>query len=260
MKKTTISISTDENIDPICWVLNGLDKNKYTIIEFGKKKGIPAFENAGRKCLVRENNIFFTFYSLIFFIPSLFINLARLSRLKIKRSLQLMIISSYPEKLFLTLPAKLLKIKIIWSEIPGFYCRHQKKPLSPLYRLLARNTALITFTADEAGKLAADKINKKNIHIIIPGINPSEHKRQEKIFSRLADNEENQFKKFFTIGTALDLNEKQKIELLFSAVKKSSSVIPQIQLVVIGDGKERKNLAWIAKKMGIDGLVWFVGE
>ena len=37
-------------------------------------------------------------------------------------------------------------------------------------------------------------------------------------------------------------------------------VIPNIQLIIIGEGEERKNLSWLAKKMEIDNLVWLVGE
>ena len=52
----------------------------------------------------------------------------------------------------------------------------------------------------------------------------------------------------------------QNIETLFHAIKKCSTVISNVQLVVIGDGKERKNLQWLTKKMDIKNLVWFVGE
>jgi len=36
--------------------------------------------------------------------------------------------------------------------------------------------------------------------------------------------------------------------------------MPHLQLIIVGEGKERKNLAWLAKKIEIDNLVWFVGE
>ena len=49
-------------------------------------------------------------------------------------------------------------------------------------------------------------------------------------------------------------------EHLFQAIKDSLEVIPNIQLIIIGEGEERKKLSWLAKKMNINHLVWFVGE
>ncbi|NTU99141.1 glycosyltransferase family 4 protein [Candidatus Falkowbacteria bacterium] len=79
------------------------------------------------------------------------------------------------------------------------------------------------------------------------------------MFHNLADSTHAN-KKFFTIGTVTNLNEHQKIESLFQAIKKCLSIIPNIQLVIVGDGKEKKNLLWLAKKMEIDNLVWLVGK
>jgi glycosyltransferase involved in cell wall biosynthesis len=56
------------------------------------------------------------------------------------------------------------------------------------------------------------------------------------------------------------LDQKQKIETIFQAMKICLPVIPNLQLIVIGEGRERKNLAWLAKKMKIENLVWLVGE
>jgi glycosyltransferase involved in cell wall biosynthesis len=44
------------------------------------------------------------------------------------------------------------------------------------------------------------------------------------------------------------------------AVKKALVVIPNLQLIIIGDGKERRNLAWLTKKLGMENMTWFVGE
>ena len=67
-------------------------------------------------------------------------------------------------------------------------------------------------------------------------------------------------KKFFSVGTAADLNNSQKIETLFRAAKNCLSVIPNLQIIIIGDGENKKSLDWLSKKLGIDGLVWFVGK
>ncbi len=58
----------------------------------------------------------------------------------------------------------------------------------------------------------------------------------------------------------MDLDSKQNIETILKAAKKTLSVVPNLQLIIIGDGKEKKVLSWLVKKMEINNLVWFVGE
>ena len=71
---------------------------------------------------------------------------------------------------------------------------------------------------------------------------------------------DNHRRKYFTVGVITALNQKQKIETIFQAVKISAPMIPNIQLIIIGEGEERKMLTWLAKKMEIENLVWLVGE
>ena len=37
-------------------------------------------------------------------------------------------------------------------------------------------------------------------------------------------------------------------------------VVPNLQLIIVGNSLERKSLSWLAKKMEIDSLVWFIDE
>jgi glycosyltransferase involved in cell wall biosynthesis len=260
MKKIKISLIADNRSDLLYDILKDLDKDKYEIFEFTGKNKTGVFQAYGQKSSIKLENKVSEYLSLIFYLFIFIYNIAKLTKIKVKKSINLILIASYPEKIFLTPAAKLLKIKILWVENPGEHSSFKKRPLLFLYKFFSKRTGIITFTAQEAAILTACNIKQENLETITPGIRISNYLRQEKIFSRLADTEDNKFNKFFTIGTSLDLSSKHKIELLFSAIKKSSTVIPQIQLIVIGDGKERKNLSWIAKKMGIDGLVWFVGE
>jgi glycosyltransferase involved in cell wall biosynthesis len=260
MNKLNILFVADECSELLYDILNDLDKDKYNVFELADNDKKSVFKKAGRKNLIKLENKFSQYFLPIIYLPVFVVNFTKLARIKIKKSVNLLIIASYPEKIFLTPAAKLLKIKVIWAENPGEHCRLKKRPLFFAYKLLTKRTGILTFTAKEAAALSARKIKSENITTIMPGIRTSNYLRQENIYSRLADAEENKINKFFTIGTSLNLNSKQKVELLFSAIKKCSTVIPQIQLIVIGDGKERKNLVWIAKKMGIEGLVWFVGE
>ncbi len=201
----------------------------------------------------------------IFLLPFLFFaSLARLLYYKFNKKISAIICINVNEKIFFTPTAKLLKIKIVWLEDSNSVFLKNKAIngiLSLLYRIFSRGADIITFNGFTKIKLKNSGAKEKNIKIIRPGIRLKRYEHQDNLFNELANADgESYRRKFFTVGTAVELNKNQHIEILFQAVKICLSVIPNIQLIIVGEGEERKNLAWLAKKMEIDGMVWFVGE
>lgn len=167
------------------------------------------------------------------------------------------------EKISITIPARLLRINVIWIEHPDFdyALLHKRLYLRWLYRLNARFATMMHFTDISEKKTGQYKINPSKKIRVPFGIKTNSHKHQENIFNDIAAREsELHGKKFFTVGTVIDLDKNQKIEVLFHAAEKCLSVIPNLQIIIVGDGEERKNLAWLTKKMEINDMVWFVGE
>jgi len=118
--------------------------------------------------------------------------------------------------------------------------------------------ALNAFTKEQ---LACLGVPENKIKVINLGIKLNENQIQDNIFDKLArDEQEKRSGKFFTIGLIAELNQDQNIKALFFAIKDCLKAIPNIQLIVVGDGAERKNFSWLAKTMNIDNLVWFVGQ
>lgn len=121
-------------------------------------------------------------------------------------------------------------------------------------------TKKIVFSNYQKEQIALKNKNKAKKIAVLPYAT-SLSRLQDNIFNQLAGAKQTSMeKKFFSLGTILDLNKEQPAEHLFQAIKGSLEVIPNIQLIIIGDGKERKKLSWLAKKMDINHLVWFVGE
>ncbi len=180
---------------------------------------------------------------------------------KLKTNTDTIICLNWFEKITATPIAKILKIKTIWLELPENKIKDYSIIIKFLFKLFSKKTSIVVFdsiTENNIKKLTAKSSIIKLIH---PGIINENFKRQENIFSDIAKHEHiNHGKKHFTVGTAANLEKMQNIETLFHAIKKCSTVISNVQLVVIGDGKERKNLQWLTKKMDIKNLVWFVGE
>ena len=160
----------------------------------------------------------------------------------------------------LPLWCRILKIKLIILDLK---CVGNKKIFFGLrlgINIMKTYAQEIVFSNYHKEQIASKTKSKaKKITVLPYAIGIS--RLQDNIFNQLAGVKQSIWeKKFFSLGAVLNLNIEQPGEHLFQAVKDSLEVIPNIQLIIIGDGKERKKLSWLAKKMNIDHLVWFVGE
>ena len=182
-----------------------------------------------------------------------------LAKLKLERQIGLVVCLDFKEKLIMTAPARLLGLKAVWLENPDLNYRQTSKILLALYKINARLAKLVVFTGYGKLQLVNFGFPENNIILLPPGAKPTPY--QENIFDKLASSGQARFRrKYFTIGVITELDQRQKIKTIFQAVKTCLPVIPNLQLIVIGEGQERKNLLWLAKKMGIENLVWLVGE
>jgi glycosyltransferase involved in cell wall biosynthesis len=178
---------------------------------------------------------------------------------KLKQKVDLVICLNFNEKIIITPLASLLGLKIVWLEGPELNYRRFNKFLLALYKLNYRLAEIVVFNNYSKLKLKNIGCDENKVNLIAPGAKTISY--QENIFNKLASAGRTNFhRKYFTVGLVTALNQKQKIEAIFQAVKTSLPVIPNIQLIIIGEGEERKNLSWLAKKMEIDNLVWLVGE
>jgi len=264
-KKTFIINSNSENLQPLVNLIEELAKKNYAF---------SLLTNQMNDCLSKYFNdqkwqlkkIYFgptagsflkNLIFLIIYLPLFFSCLIFFGYLKYEQQVDLIFCFGWNEKLLIAPVAKLLKIKCIWLELPGTnYSQHKSLWL---YKIYAGWTNIIVLNGATKNKLEKLGIKPENIKIIQPGIKLNHFNFQDTIFNKLAQAENIQ-KKFFTIGTIGEFDSQQKMEPLLMAIKKCLTVVPNIQLIVVGEGKERKNLAWMAKKIEIDTVVWFVGE
>lgn len=206
--------------------------------------------------LKNKSNILF-FAVILLFIQFKF--LACLISLKIKRRVDLIICLNFNEKIIVTAPAKLLGVKIVWLEAPDINYRQLDKFLLCLYKINYGLAEIIAFNNYAKWQLNRLGFRDDKINLVPPGAGPNKY--QENIFNKLASlNQTNFRRKYFTVGAITPLNQRQKIETVLRAVKICLPVIPNLQLIIIGEGADRKNLLWLAKKMEIENLVWLVGE
>lgn len=197
----------------------------------------------------------------IFFFPLFFFSLlVRLSYYKIAKKTETLVCLGMNEKLITACPARILGIKTVWLESPNEKT-FADGSLGRRFRRCAKKAMIICFNRLQADRLCR-LLKSENVKIIEPGIRLNQFRYQDNIFNNLAQLEAGQ-KKYFTLGTIADLNDPYIVshfEILFAIVKKCLSAAPNLQLIIIGDGAERKRLIWLAKKMEIESLVWFVGK
>lgn len=168
---------------------------------------------------------------------------------------------NWNEKLLFTPVSRMVKIKVIWIECPETNSHAKPGLMRRLYRWSAKWATIICFTEKTRSALTDIGCRSDSIKLIGPGIKLKNHQRQETIFNTLAQVDYKKLgRKFFTVGTMAALNKRQNIEILLRAIKKSLSVVSNLQLTIVGDGPERKRLMWLAKKIEVDNITWFVGE
>jgi glycosyltransferase involved in cell wall biosynthesis len=147
----------------------------------------------------------------------------------------------------------------VWIEEPDFNYDNLSKQQKKIFTKLSRRAMLICFTTHSQAKLEKIGVVKDNIKLIFLGIDWEENKRQDNLFSKIAWQKAGA-EKYFSLGTYANLSQPNQVENILCAAKKSLGIIKNLQIIIIGDGKERKNLIWLSQKMGLDHITWFVGQ
>ncbi|HEX9664616.1 MAG TPA: glycosyltransferase family 4 protein, partial [Patescibacteria group bacterium] len=63
----------------------------------------------------------------------------------------------------------------------------------------------------------------------------------------------------YVIGTVCRLKPESGLGYLLKSLKTASEIIPNIHLIIIGEGGEKQKLIWLARQLGIEQKVRFVG-
>ena len=207
----------------------------------------------------KHGKLLFSIFILLFPLGFLLLGLG-LFYFKKRKKISTVFFFSLSEAVLLGLVSKALGLNPGWLFLPGQSKLKDSRFLTFASRILASPAKIITFLSQNEKELAQAGFKETKIINLTPGINLQQF-HQKNIFSQIAEvKKESRVRKYFTIGTSISLTKEQNLEIIFRAIKKSLTVVPNLQLIIVGDGEERKNLRWLAKKLEINNLVWFVGE
>ena len=189
---------------------------------------------------------------------SLWLKLARLVK---DRQIDGLICLSWLDKLLLTSPAKRLGLPVIWLQLPDEASLNLPAPLASSYYRQAAKAKVLAYSKQLINQLQANGCHPDNLRLLWPALDLAQVSQQADLFDSLAQTQYDQLaKKYFVVGAVVDLIDSQTTEILLRSLKIILSVIPSVQLVIIGDGPKRKELQWLAKQLDLANLVWFVGR
>lgn len=163
-------------------------------------------------------------------------------------------------KLLFSLPARILGWRVVWLEEPNFDYDTLPKVILKIYLSLSLRAKLICFSLTTKLKLLSIGAKEDSLKLIWPGISLEDFQNQDSLFHSFAKKTYLASKKFFTIGTIIDFNQPQRTEILMRAVSLVREIIPQVRLIIIGDGASREQAQWLTKKLGLEAQVWLVGS
>lgn len=178
------------------------------------------------------------------------------------RGYSTIIFTSTAEKLTLTPWARLLRYKVLWYEDHLYDSRFRLTLYAPLFGLYSRMTTVIARSESIAESLTKIyRVPTKKITVIPFGIDLAYAQQQTDIYTSMVE-KEYQVKNnaLFVIGCIADLSSTNGVEFLLKAMQSLKELIPNFQLIIVGDGSEKKNLLWITKMLHLDQHVRFVGR
>lgn len=197
-----------------------------------------------------DNNFKFIFF-LVLFPFLLFYFTLKFLFLKYKLRIRTVICLNLNEKIIFSAVGVILKLKIIWLEDPDINYRRLPGAVLKCYKFFARRATIIAPTSLIREQLRGLNFSEDKIAVIFPGIKLGEARRQENIFYNLAKIEQvNHRRRYFTVGLVTNFSQPNQIETLLRAAKIILAVIPNLQLIIIGEGlnDEKKQVGWAAKK------------
>lgn len=171
---------------------------------------------------------------------------------RIRVRVRIVYCSSLTEKILVTIPARLLGMRVFWVEHVTFDRWLTRNPLRLLYRWSARWAHTIAVSQVIRTQLVDEiHVSASRVQVIYPGIDLRTFMRKEHQWHESAR---------FNIGCVARLEKEKGIEYLLHAVKIIKEFIPFVRLIVVGEGSERKKLIWLTERLELKEMVQWVGR
>lgn len=164
------------------------------------------------------------------------------------------VLINWPEKVLFSAWVRLFKIKLVWFEYPEREFGKLSVWFKFFYQRFSKNVNFIVVGKKTAEALKS-VLGDKNVSVILPAA-LAKNFQQQSIFKTLAE-QTNRGR--FVVGSVLYGLPRDQAERLLSALAIAQTVCPTIELVIIGEGKNRRQIQWLARRMNLERRVWLAG-
>lgn len=243
-------------------ILKELSANGLVIRLYTKEKGLLSDPNFKVRQFVGLSVLKNFWQFLIFTLVSPFFTLWWFFKCLILRTrgYSKVILTSLPEQILLTPWLKILGYKVIWTVADYLPKKFQINIYSLFFRLWSRFVKVVPRSEAIRDYLILKfHLKDRFITVIPPYI--EENNDQGSIFESLADDDfKRKHNDFFIIGFVGKFDAENGVDYLIKATEHFKQFIHAYQVVLVGDGAEKKNLLWLVKLMGLERQVRFVGN
>jgi len=259
-------LKTDNHKSQLAYIINSLNKDiKFSVYTTDKFFFDSLTLGKKNKKIIKSIQEPKTFGDFLFFtLFSPFIGLLILIKMIIAKSKKFnaILLTSLNDYLLVTPWARLLGIKVFWFRNTYFEKSFRANIYLLILRLYSRMVTLITTSQALSDYFEKEiGIRNKNIKTIPRGVDLEHLKIQSDIYEDLVQKDyQIQNKALFIIGFIGNLVRENGVEYLIKAVEHFKELIPDFQILIIGDGELKKELIWLTKVAGLTSHVRFVGQ
>lgn len=159
-----------------------------------------------------------------------------------------------------TLWARMLGMRVIWIAWSSADLIHHRVFTRIWLRLLARGVHIVTCSREGARRLIAYGYRERQITMIPLAFEISDLQQQASVFDEMAEqNYRHGLSLCYVIGIISPLVPGSGIEHAIAAIRDLRELIPHAQLIIVGDGPEKRRLQWLASMLSVQHIVRFVG-
>lgn len=160
----------------------------------------------------------------------------------------------WPEQLILTPLASLFRWRVVWLRLPGIAEAPRGLVMRKLHAIAAKRAEIVVFSEEAKEKLLFAGTCKQ-AHVLHPALMETDRSLQQDMFQSLVGRREHRF----VIGAIVENLDRSLMERLLSALTIALTVSPSFELVIVGEGEQRKPLQWLIRKMNLANHVWLAG-
>lgn len=168
---------------------------------------------------------------------------------RFKRGVGTVVCLSLTDKLLVTLPARLMGLRVLWMEHLVAGRSLAQNPFRGTYAALSRLARVVAVSEATADSIASLGVPRARISVITPGVAPEAHPAKELRHQGAP-----------VIGAISRLSREKNVALLLRAFALVQKEIPETELHLYGDGPERRDLEALTESLGIGPRVRFFGH